>query len=83
MSSVTKLKTMTLAEWERENNKLKTMWVVAAMLFWFSVSFQAVLYFMDETLNLILVSVIGGMLIIGIVLKIKLQRHLSRKQRSS
>ncbi|MCP4289432.1 MAG: hypothetical protein GY792_34265 [Gammaproteobacteria bacterium] len=83
MSSAAKLKTMTLAEWESENKKLKTMWVVAAMLFWFSVCFQAVLFFIDETLNLILISVIGGMLIIGIALKIKLQRHLARKQRSS
>jgi hypothetical protein len=73
---------MTLNEWERENNKLKTMWVVSIMLFWFSVSFQTVLYIMDQKLNLILTSVIGGMLVIGIALKIKLQRHLARKERS-
>lgn len=71
---------MTLNEWEKENNRLKTMWVVAALLFWFSVIFQAVLYFMDHQLNLILISVIGGMLIIGIALKIRLQRHLAKKE---
>lgn len=71
---------MTLSEWEQENSKLRTMWVVSVMLFWFSVSFQTVLYIVDQKLNLILVSVIGGMLIIGIALKIKLQRHLAKKQ---
>ena len=71
---------MTLNEWEREHNKLKTMWVVSILFFWFSVSFQTVLYFMDQTLNLILVSIIGGMLVIGIALKIKLKRHLSEKE---
>ena len=71
---------MTLSEWEQENSKLRTMWVVSVMLFWFSVSFQTVLYIIDHKLNLILVSVIGGMLIIGIALKIKLQRHLAKKQ---
>jgi len=73
---------MTLYEWERENNKLKTMWVVAAMLFWFSVVFQAVFYYLDQTLNLILSSLIGGMLIIGIVLKFKLKLHLAKKERA-
>ncbi|HXK55414.1 MAG: hypothetical protein KDI74_07630 [Gammaproteobacteria bacterium] len=73
---------MTLSEWEQENSRLRTMWVVSVMLFWFSVSFQTVLYIIDHKLNLILVSVIGGMLIIGIALKIKLQRHLAKKQHS-
>jgi len=71
---------MTLNEWEKENNRLKTMWVVASLMFWFSVIFQTVLYFMDQKLNLILSSVIGGMLIIGIALKIRLQRHLAKKE---
>ncbi|MCB1870733.1 MAG: hypothetical protein H6964_09810 [Chromatiaceae bacterium] len=70
---------MTLNEWEKENSKLKSMWVVSIMLFWFSVSFQTVLYIVDNRLNLILTSVIGGMLVIGIALKIKLQRHLAKK----
>ncbi|MCB1863164.1 MAG: hypothetical protein KDI47_15750 [Gammaproteobacteria bacterium] len=71
---------MTLNEWEKENSKLKSMWVVSIMLFWFSVSFQTVLYIVDNRLNLILTSVIGGMLVIGIALKIKLQRHLAKKE---
>lgn len=74
---------MTLNEWEKENSKLKSMWVVSIMLFWFSVSFQTVLYIVDNRLNLILTSVIGGMLVIGIALKIKLQRHLAKKQAPS
>ena len=71
---------MNIYEWEKENNKLKTMWVVSIMLFWFSIIFQTVLYIMDNKLNLILTSVIGAMLIIGIVLKIKLKRHLAKKE---
>ena len=74
---------MTLHEWEKESKKLKTMLVVCVMLFWFSVSFQTVLYIVDQTLNLILTSVIGGMLVIGIALKFKLQRHLARKENAN
>lgn len=74
---------MTLNEWERENNRLKTMWVVSALFFWFSVIFQTVLYIMDQKLNLMLVSIIGGMLIIGIALKIKLKRHQRSRGQSN
>ncbi|MCB1868494.1 MAG: hypothetical protein KDI43_08180 [Gammaproteobacteria bacterium] len=73
---------MTLYEWERENNRLKTMWVVSALFFWFSVIFQTVLYIMDQRLNLVLTSIIGGMLVIGVVLKIKIKRHLAKKEHS-
>jgi hypothetical protein len=74
---------MNLHEWEKENNKLKTMWVVCIMIFWFSISFQTVLYIMDQKLNLILTSIIGGMLVIGIVLKIRLKLHLAKKEKAN
>ncbi|MCB1851053.1 MAG: hypothetical protein KDI83_09790 [Gammaproteobacteria bacterium] len=73
---------MTLNEWEKEHKRLRTMWVVATLFFWFSFCFQGVLYFMDGSLNLVLLSIIGGMLVIGITLKIRLHRHVARRERA-
>lgn len=67
--------------WQAEQKKLKTMWVAVIMVFWFSVTFQGAIFLLEGTLNLILMSIILGMLILGIVLKIKLQRHAVLKGR--
>ena len=65
--------------WEREGDRLKKLWVIAVVFFWFSLSFQAALYFLDGSLNIVLLSVIGGMMILGIVLKTRYQLHLRNK----
>ncbi|MCB1760239.1 MAG: hypothetical protein KDI68_10740 [Gammaproteobacteria bacterium] len=67
--------------WQAEQKKLRTMWVVVIMMFWFSVTFQGAIFLLEGTLNLILMSIILGMLVLGIALKMKLQRHEASKGR--
>jgi hypothetical protein len=45
--------------------------------------FQGTLFVMDGTLNLVLLSVIGGMVILGLFLKFRLQYHERRKPSES
>jgi len=65
-------------EWEKEGERLKKLWVMAAVFFWFSVIFQGVLFILDGTLNIVLLSVIGGTMVLGIVLKFRFQRHMQK-----
>ena len=65
--------------WLRERDRLKTLWVVSVVMFWLSVGFQAVLYILQGKTNLVLLSVIGGMLLLGVGLKIRLQLHERKK----
>jgi hypothetical protein len=66
----------TPSAWEQQRDHLKTLWVVSALGFWISVAIQAILYFLRGEINLILVSIILGMMILGVALKIRHQRHL-------
>jgi len=68
-----------MAAWEREGDRLKKLWVIVVVFFWFSVSFQAALFFMEGSLNFVLLSVVGGMMILGVVLKTRYQLHLRNK----
>ncbi|MCP4409625.1 MAG: zinc ribbon domain-containing protein [Gammaproteobacteria bacterium] len=68
-----------LKAWERERDRLKRLWVISVAFFWFSVIFQGTLFVLDGTLNLVLLSVIGGMMILGLILKFRLQYHERRK----
>ena len=70
------------ADWEKEADRLKKLWVIAAVFFWFSVVFQGTLFILEGGLNLILLSVIGGMMVIGMVLKFRYQRHLRKNTHS-
>jgi len=67
-----------LKAWEKERNRLKNLWIVATLFFWFSLIFQIGLFILDGTLNLILLSVILGVMILGIVLKIRLGLHVRK-----
>ena len=62
--------------WAKERDLRKNLWIVATLFFWFSLTFQAGLFILDGTLNLIIVSIILGTMVMGIVLKIRLQLHL-------
>ena len=66
------------ADWEKERDRLKRLWVMAAVFFWFSTVFQLTLLILDGTLNMILLSVIGAMMFLGITLKFRFQRHLRK-----
>jgi hypothetical protein len=50
------------------------MWVVAVLFFWFSAGLQVVLYLSTGKANFILLSVISGMVVLGVALKLRLQR---------
>lgn len=65
--------------WGKESDRLKLLWVIATVFFWFSACFQGALFVMNGTLNMVLLSVIGGMMVLGVVLKLRYQRHLRKK----
>lgn len=64
------------SEWKRQRDNLKTLWVVSVLFFWITVAIQVGVYWLKGEINLILVSIILGMMIIGLVLKLRYQRHL-------
>lgn len=66
-------------DWEKERNRLKTLWVLATVFCWFSLIFQAGLLILDGTLNLVIVSIILGTMVMGIVLKIRLSLHVRKR----
>jgi len=66
----------TTMSWEQARDRLKTLWVICVLGFWLTVLFQIVLYFLKGEVNFILMSIILGMMILGVALKIQLQRHL-------
>jgi len=69
-----------MTTWERERDRLKTLLVIVVVIFWLSVAFQLVMYFVqDGSVNFILLSIISGMMVLGTVLKARYQRHLSKK----
>lgn len=65
-----------VAAWEKEQAKIRTMWVVAVLFFWASAGFQVVLVILTGKANFILLSIIGGMMVLGVGLKLRLQRIL-------
>ncbi|PLY13271.1 MAG: hypothetical protein C0631_14550 [Sedimenticola sp.] len=74
--------TQKLNDWEKERNRLRILLVLVVILFWGSIAFQAVLYYLvDGHLNITMLSIIGGMMILGVALKFRYQRHLRKKDR--
>ncbi|MEN8178314.1 MAG: hypothetical protein ABFS39_06785 [Pseudomonadota bacterium] len=65
--------------WEKEHNRIKTLWVISVLFFWFSAFFQIGLFIVDGQVNFILISIIGGMMVLGVALKLRLQHHLRNK----
>jgi len=68
-----------LTPWEKERDRIKTLWVMSVLFFWFSAFFQIGLYFFDGQVNFVLLSIITGMMVLGVALKLRLQRHLRKK----
>ena len=52
--------------WSSERDRLKFFWVLAAVAFWVTVIVQALVYILKNELNLILISIAGGMMILGL-----------------
>ncbi len=65
-----------LAEWERARDALKMKWVIAVIAFWVSAAVLAVVFIVDDRLDLVLVSIALGLLVLGVWLKTRYQVHL-------
>ena len=73
-------KSQALTAWERERDRLKTLWIIAVIIFWLSVVFQTVLYYLQDGLfSFVLLSIIVGTMVLGVILKIRVQLHLNKK----
>jgi len=62
-------------EWAAERNRVKTLWVVAVLAFWLTVVVQVGFFVFRRELDLILVSIAGGAMVLGMWLKTRLQLH--------
>jgi ribosomal protein L37E len=67
------------AEWAAERNRVKTLWVVAVLAFWLTVAVQVGFFLFRRELDLILVSIAGGAMVLGMWLKTRLQFHQRRE----
>ena len=67
--------------WVREGDTIKNQWVIAVVAFWVTVAVQVVVYIYHEELNFILLSIAGGMMVLGVWLKLRLKLHLRREPR--
>ncbi len=72
-------KNQTPSPWERQRDTLKTLWVVAVLGFWIGILAQGLYYLLRGEANFILLSIISGMGVLGVVLKVRVQRHLHTK----
>ena len=64
------------ADWRRTRDSLKTRWVVAVIAFWVSVAVLVAVLVIDERLDPVLASICLGLLIVGVWLKTRYQKHL-------
>jgi ribosomal protein L37E len=69
------------SQWSKARKTLKTQWVASVIAFWVSAAVLGVVFFIENKLNLILVSITLGMLLIGMWLKTRFQLH-QRKEPS-
>ncbi|MCP4089353.1 MAG: hypothetical protein GY746_06130 [Gammaproteobacteria bacterium] len=70
----------TTTSWKQDRDRLKTLWVICVLGFWFSVFLQAALYYLKGEINFILMSIVFGMMILGVALKARLQQHLRTRR---
>jgi hypothetical protein len=57
---------------------MKTQWVASVIAFWVSASVLGVVSFVNREFNMILASIVLGMLFLGLWLKTRYQLHLRR-----
>jgi hypothetical protein len=69
--------------WVREGDKIKNQWVIAVFAFWITVAVQVVVYFYHGKLNFILISIAGGMMVLGVWLKIRHGLHMRKEPKKS
>lgn len=66
------------SEWARDRDRLKSQWVASVVAFWVSAAVLILVYLIDGKLNLILTSIVLGMLVLGLWLKTRYQVHLRK-----
>lgn len=59
--------------------RLKTQWVAAVGAFWTSMLVLVAVFFLQDRVSLVLVSICLGLMILGIGLKIRYQRQLRKE----
>ena len=64
--------------WSRTSDRLKTQWVAAVGAFWVSTAVLVAVFFLQDRVSLVLVSICLGLMILGIGLKIRYQLHLRK-----
>lgn len=67
------------SDWEKKRDEMKTQWVVAVLAFWVSAAVLILVYFLNNEVNLILVSVVCAMMMLGVWLKARFQLHLRKE----
>lgn len=63
------------SKWSKAGSALKTKWVASVVAFWVSMAVMLIVYFVEKKLNLILASIVLGMMLIGVWLKTRYQLH--------
>ncbi len=61
------------SEWIKQRDRAKLLWVVTTLAFWISLVILGVVFLMKGELNFVLISVVLGMLILGVWLKTRYQ----------
>lgn len=66
------------SEWAQIRDSLKLKWVASVLAFWVSACVLGIVLFLDDRIDLTLVSITLGMLVIGIWLKARYRLHLRK-----
>ena len=62
-------------QWSKESKTRKTLWTASVIALWLSIAVQAVLYVIQNKLSLVVLSIIVGVLVLGVWLKTRYQLH--------
>lgn len=60
-------------EWAKQRDQAKLLWVIAVLGFWITLAVLAVVYYIRNELDLVLVTIALGMMVLGVWLKIRYQ----------
>ena len=67
------------AQWSKESKTRKTLWTASVITFWVSAIILGFLYVIQNKLSLVVLSIVVGMLILGVWLKARYQIHLRKE----
>lgn len=67
------------SEWAKERDRAKLLWIVTTLAFWISLAILGFVYLLKDELHFVLISVVLGMLLLGIWLKLRYKLVLRRE----